>query len=127
MFNENAMYPTLPAKDLERAKDWYAEKLDLKPIDEGWGGYMYETREGARFYIYPSESAGTNEATAGAFFEMGDEFDDAISQLRNRGVEFMEFDYDGMSTDNGVMTDPSGERAAWFEDSEGNILAISTQ
>jgi catechol 2,3-dioxygenase-like lactoylglutathione lyase family enzyme len=35
MFNEIAMYPTLPATDIERAKDWYAEKLDLKPIDEG--------------------------------------------------------------------------------------------
>lgn len=127
MFNEIAMYPTLPATDVERAKDWYAEMLDLKPVDEGWGGYLYETKDGACFYIYPSESAGTNEATAAVFFDMGDDFDEAVEQMRNRGVELIEFDYDGMSTENGVMTDAAGERAAWFEDSEGNILAISSQ
>lgn len=127
MFNEIAMYPTLPAADIERAKDWYADKLDLKPIDEGWGGYLYETKEGAGFYVYPSESAGTNEATAGAFFDMGDDFDEAVQQLRDRGVELKEFDYDGMSTEDGVMTNSDGEKAAWFEDSEGNVLALSSQ
>lgn len=127
MFNEIAMYPTLPATDVERAKDWYAEKLDVKPVDEGWGGYMYETKEGACFYIYPSNSAGTNEATAAAFFEVGDDFEEAVQQLRNRDIELMEFDYDGMSTENGVMTDQDGNKAAWFEDSEGNTLAISSK
>ena len=127
MFNEIAMYPTLPATDIERAKAWYAEKLDLKPVDEGWGGCLYEAEEGARFYIYPSESAGTNEATAAAFFQVGDDFDDAVSQLRDRGVELMEFDYDGMSTEDGVMTDPDGNQAIWFQDSEGNILAMSSR
>lgn len=127
MFDEIAMYPTLPAADVERAKDWYAEKLDLKPIDEGWGGYFYETKEGAYFYVYPSEAAGTNEATAAGFFDVGDDFDEVVSHLRDRGVELKEFDYDGMSTDEGVMTSPNGEKAAWFEDSEGNILAVSSR
>jgi hypothetical protein len=77
--------------------------------------------------VYPSESAGTNEATAAAFFEAGDDFDDSVQQLRNRGVELKEFDYDDMSTVDGVMTNSDGEKAAWFEDSEGNILAISSR
>lgn len=125
MFNEISMYPTLPANDIDRAKDWYAEKLDLKPVDEGFGGFFYETENGGRFYLYPSESAGTNNATA-AVFVVGDDFDEAITHLRNRDVELMDFQYGNMSTDNGIMETPEGERAAWFEDSEGNILAVST-
>jgi len=126
MFADIAMHPTLPATDIERAKDWYAEKLELKPVDEAWGGYWYETAEGARFYIYPTDKAGTNEATAMAF-SAGDEFDEAVSFLRDRDVDFIDFEMQGMSTDDGIMTAPNGMKAAWFEDSEGNILALNTE
>jgi hypothetical protein len=30
------------------------------------------------------------------------------------------------STVDGVISSPDGEKAAWFKDSEGNILALST-
>lgn len=126
MFTEIPMYPTVPATDIDRAKDWYAEKLELKPVEEAMGGFWYETADGARFYLYPTEKAGTNEATT-MTFHAGDDFDDAVSFLRDRDVDFFEFEMQGMSTDNGIMTAPNGMQAAWFEDSEGNILAVNTE
>ena len=126
MFTDFATHPTLPAQDIERAKDWYEEKLELKPVDEAWGGYWYEVGDDSRFYVYPTEKAGTNEATA-MTFSAGDEFDEAVQFLRNRDVEFIEFEMQEMSTEEGVMTAPNGMKAAWFEDSEGNILAINTE
>ncbi len=39
---ENAEVSTrLPAQDLERARAFYAEKLDLEPVEERAGGLRY--------------------------------------------------------------------------------------
>jgi catechol 2,3-dioxygenase-like lactoylglutathione lyase family enzyme len=44
---ENAKIATrLPAKDLERARAFYAEKLGLEPIEERPGGLLYRCANG---------------------------------------------------------------------------------
>ncbi|CAN5852006.1 VOC family protein [soil metagenome] len=126
MFNEISVHPTLPASDMNRARKWYAEKLDLRPTDEDSGGIWYETGSDSRFYLYPSETAGTNKATAMSF-QVGDQFDDAVAFIRDRDMELLEFDFQDMSTEDGILTAPDGMKGAWFEDSEGNILAIANQ
>ena len=47
-----------------------------------------------------------------------------MADLRQRGVIFEEYDYPDFKTVNGVVS-LDGVRAAWFKDSEGNILALS--
>jgi hypothetical protein len=54
-----------------------------------------------------------------------------VEELRRRGVVFEEVDMPGLRTVNGIAditgNYPSigtGERAAWFRDSEGNLLGI---
>jgi hypothetical protein len=47
-----------------------------------------------------------------------------VAELRSRGIVFEEYDLPGLKTINGIA-DMDGERAAWFKDSEGNILSIS--
>ena len=54
------------------------------------------------------------------------DLDQDMADLRERGVVFEEYDFPGLKTENGVATMPSGERGAWFLDTEGNILSIST-
>ena len=73
--------------------------------------------------LYASQFAGTNQATA-ASLDVND-FDAAVEQLRSRGVAFEEYDMGEFRTENGVLTLPTGQKAAWFKDSEGNILAIA--
>ena len=86
-------------------------------------GVEYETG-GARFGLYQSDFAGTNKATA-AGFDVED-VDAAAAQLRERGVAFEDLDFGEMGqTVDGVITAPDGRKAAWFKDSEGNILAIT--
>lgn len=124
MFNGLALHATIPASDFARAKSWYADKLDLTPVeeDEDDQGAWYETG-GIRFLIYPSGFAGTNQATAATF--RTDEFDAAIAHLRAAGVSLIDYDFEGLQTVDGVFTAPDGNRAAWFMDSEGNTLAVS--
>jgi hypothetical protein len=38
---------------------------------------------------------------------------------------FEDYDYPGLKTENGIANLNDVERAAWFKDSEGNILAVS--
>ncbi len=116
---------TLPAADSARARAWYSEVMGLEPVEvDEFDGAWYETG-GVRFLIYRSEFAGTNKATAASFTPT--DFDAAMNRLRDKGVEFDEFDYDDFKTVDGVLTLPDGRRGAWFRDSEGNILNIISE
>jgi catechol 2,3-dioxygenase-like lactoylglutathione lyase family enzyme len=122
MFDSVQFRVTLPASDMARARAWYEETLGLLPVEtDVFDGSWYETG-GVRFLLYPSEVAGTNEATAASFIP--DDFNAAMALLRGRGVVFDDFDYDDVKTVNGVLELPDGRKGAWFRDSEGNILNI---
>jgi catechol 2,3-dioxygenase-like lactoylglutathione lyase family enzyme len=117
----------LPAKDLDRARAWYAEKLGLHPAEERPGGLRYVVGNG-EFALFAS--AGQSDGT---FTQMGFEVADlraAVAELRRRGVVFEEYD-EPLRTEDGIATVdgnyPSkgrGEYGAWFRDCEGNLLGI---
>jgi catechol 2,3-dioxygenase-like lactoylglutathione lyase family enzyme len=119
----------LPAQNLERARAFYAEKLGLEPREERDGGLLYEAASG-EFALF--ESAG---GAPGTFTQMAWEVDDikgTMAELRARGVVFEEVDLPGLRTVNGIAeiagqypSKGRGELAAWFRDSEGNMLGIS--
>jgi catechol 2,3-dioxygenase-like lactoylglutathione lyase family enzyme len=120
----------LPAQDLDRARRFYAEKLGLEPAEERPGGLLYRLADGA-FALYASAGS-----SPGTFTQMALEVDDvdaAVAELKRRGVVFEDVDVPGLQTIDGIAevegNYPSkggkGERAAWFRDSEGNLLGIS--
>ena len=113
----------LPASDLGRAKAWYAEKFDVKPVEEHERELWYETGS-TRWLLYQSGFAGTNQATSAGF--LVDDVAATVAELRGRGVEFQEYDLPELKTVDGVATTSDGTRAAWFTDSEGNIVSIAT-
>ena len=72
-------------------------------------------------HVYESAYAGTAQNTVLSFIT--DDLDRDMAELRSRGVVFHDYDLPGLSTKDGVA-EIAGERAAWFSDSEGNIMAI---
>lgn len=116
-----AVAPSLPASDLDRARAFYKDKLGLEPDETGEGAVRYHVGE-TMFFLYPSEFAGTNQATAAGFAV--DDLDSAVATLRGRGVVFDDVDYGEMRTVDGIMTLPDGSKGAWFKDTEGNILGV---
>jgi catechol 2,3-dioxygenase-like lactoylglutathione lyase family enzyme len=119
----------LPVQNLERARLFYAEKLGLEPVEERPGGLLYRCGSGA-FALFLSSGA-----SSGTHTQMGWEVADlraTVEALRARGVKFEEYDLPGFKTVNGIAevsgNYPSkggvGELAAWFRDSEGNLLGI---
>ena len=113
----------LSASDLGRAKAWYAEKLDLKPVEEHEQEVWYQTGS-SRWLLYKSGFAGTNKATSAGF--LVDDVEATVAELRGRGVEFQEYDEPDFKTVDGVATTPDGTKVAWFTDSEGNIISVAT-
>jgi catechol 2,3-dioxygenase-like lactoylglutathione lyase family enzyme len=128
MLKNGRVVARLPAQDLDRARTFYADKLDLYPVEEREGGLRYEGVAG-EFALF--ESAGT---ASGTHTQMGWEVDDidaTVAGLRSRGVVFEEYDLPGLKTVDGIAdiegnypSKGTGERAAWFRDSEGNMLGI---
>jgi predicted enzyme related to lactoylglutathione lyase len=115
---------TLPASDLERAKAWYAEVLQLEPSETTEdGSFIYEVG-GSFFMVYASQFAGTNQATAISV----DDVDAAVTDLKARGAVFENYDFgEDFRTVDGILTSPSGRKMAWLKDSEGNILGVATR
>jgi catechol 2,3-dioxygenase-like lactoylglutathione lyase family enzyme len=122
MFEDRPTAAMLPASDIERAKSWYADHLDLKPAYEDEGGVQYKTGNGTEFWVYPSQYAGTNQATAMGF--MAKDLSAEMKELKSKGITFEEYDIPGVKTVEGVADFGNGERGAWFKDSEGNIIAL---
>lgn len=128
MLENSEVATRLPAGDLERARAFYAEKLGLQPVEERPGGLLYRCGNG---YFGLFASAG---AASGTHTQMGWDVADieaTVSVLRARGVVFEEYDLPGLRTVDGIAdiegnypSKGSGERAAWFRDSEGNLLGI---
>jgi len=112
----------LPAANIERARKFYADKLGLTPDRvEVDGSLFYQCKESA-FLVYQTQYAGTAKNTAIGF--RTDNIDREMKELRSRGVVFEEYNMPGLKTVNGVATMGS-LKAAWFKDSEGNILAVN--
>jgi predicted enzyme related to lactoylglutathione lyase len=121
MLQNSPMFAYIPAKDLTRARRFYEQKLGFKPKQEIAGGVVYEFRDRTACFLYPTENAGTSKASQ-AFWQV-DDVESEVAELKSRGVKFEDYDVPGEKSPSGVVT-AGGAKAAWFKDSEGNIMAI---
>lgn len=114
----------LRASDIERARRFYAETLGLDVSDSHPGEEIRVTAGGGSIicvYLRPQMPVPHNTV---ACFEV-DDIASAVTELRGRGVVFEEYDMPdiGLKTVGGIA-DMSGEKRAWFKDSEDNILVV---
>ena len=126
MLQRHPMYAYIPAQDLARARRFYEDKVGLEPdaaqID---GGVSYQFGDHTACFLYDAgKSAGTSKASQ-AFWKV-DDVEREVKELRARGVAFERYgpeDIPGM-TMKGDIAEGGGTRAAWFKDTEGNIMAL---
>lgn len=118
----------LPAQNLERARRFYRDRLGLEPVEEREGGLRYVCAT-TEFHIFASTGAASGRSTQMGF-EVED-IDEAVADLRARGLEFERFDLGDLEVTDQIVTVPNnypskgtGERGAFFFDSEGNLLAL---
>lgn len=121
MLQKHPMYAYLPASDMARARKFYEGKLGFTPGEEIAGGVAYTFGKGTACFLYPTPNAGTSKASQ-AFWDVED-IEREVAELKDRGVQFEHYDMPGAQVDGDIVT-AGGARAAWFKDSEGNILAV---
>jgi catechol 2,3-dioxygenase-like lactoylglutathione lyase family enzyme len=111
----------IPAHDTERAIQWYRDKLGIEPGERNDEGALYKLN-GTTMFLYESTFAGTAGSTMLTF--NSPDLDADMAALRAKGIEFLDYDFPGLKTENGVMNFGS-MKAAWCKDSEGNIIAFN--
>jgi len=124
MLNNGTITANLPAADLSRARAFYTDKLGLTPTQE-FGGMMlvYRTAGGSTFSIYQTDYAGQAGHTLAQWHV--DDVDAAVKDLKSKGVVFEHYDsMPGVDWNNDVASMGDMGKAAWFKDSEDNILCI---
>jgi len=122
MLSAALVMPTLPVVDLERARTFYEGTLGLVPAGPSTpDGIIYECGGATRLFLYP-RAATKADHTVASFIV--DDIERAVNALKARGVVFQEYDLPQFKTVNSIATLAS-EKAAWFADTEGNILAVS--
>ena len=121
MLQISPMYAYIPAKDVARARRFYEQKLGFRPSLQIGDGVVYQFGERTACFLYPTPNAGTSLASQ-AFWQV-DDVEREVAELKARGIEFEDYDVPGDKSPSGVVT-AGGAKAAWFKDSEGNIMAI---
>jgi len=123
MLDKSTVTANIPAADLARARAFYADKLGLTPFQELAGVVMlYRTAAGSAFSIYRTEYAGRAGHTIAQWHV--DDVDAAVRDLRDKGVSFEHYDMPGVTWNGDVASLGDMGKAAWFKDSEDNILCI---
>jgi catechol 2,3-dioxygenase-like lactoylglutathione lyase family enzyme len=110
-------YAKLPAQDIERARRFYEEKLGLRPFGEHDAQHLFYDVGGARFLVF--QSAGQPSGTHDQLGFVVDDLRARVDELKGRGVLFEENEH---TVDD--IADLGPVRAAWFKDSEGNLLNL---
>jgi catechol 2,3-dioxygenase-like lactoylglutathione lyase family enzyme len=111
----------LPVKNLDRARDFYVNKLGLEAEGLAADGKFLLRAGGTRLALFPKPD-GTKADHTAVSFQVAD-IAAAIRQLEARGVAFADYDLPGLKTVEHVCV-LGAEKAAWFQDPEGNILCL---
>jgi catechol 2,3-dioxygenase-like lactoylglutathione lyase family enzyme len=123
MLDKSTVTANIPAADLARARAFYADKLGLTPVHEEEGiMLLYRTAAGSWFSVYQTEFAGLARHTI-AQWHVAD-VGATARELKDKGVVFETYDLPGVEWSGDVASMAGMGKAAWFRDSEDNILCI---
>ena len=126
MLTSASVTANIPAADLDRARSFYADTLGMTPAAEvaDAGMLIYRTDAGTMFQVYKTEYAGQAGHTIAQFH-----VEDVVAEaraLQEKGVALETYDMPGVTWDDGVADMGGMGKAAWFKDSEGNILCLDS-
>jgi catechol 2,3-dioxygenase-like lactoylglutathione lyase family enzyme len=113
--------PMLAVRDVDRARQFYSEKLGFDTQDEMGGDVVTLKGGNTDITVYRSEFAGTNKATALTFDV--DDIEAEVRELKDKGIFFEQYDVEGL-TPKGDIYEGEGMKTAWFKDPDGNILGL---
>jgi catechol 2,3-dioxygenase-like lactoylglutathione lyase family enzyme len=115
---------TIAVSNMERAALFYEGILGFERSHSmGASAAAYKSGKSSLF-VYESQFAGTNQATA-ATWNVGGDLDAIVDDLRRKGVTFEHYRLPNTTLEGDIHITEEG-RVAWFKDPDGNILSIAS-
>ena len=123
MLKDHDSHAIVAVRDLERARAFYSEILELELDREGSeeGVLLYRTGT-TRLGVYQSAFAGTNRANA-VVWGVGEALDGIVARLEAKGADFEHY-YDIGRLDGNVHR-IGDAKLVWLKDPDGNILHLN--
>lgn len=121
MFRNTKAFSSYSVNDLEKAKDFYTNILDVE-VKETPEGLELHVADGIPVFLYPKPNH--EPATFTVLNFLVDDIDSAVEALSNKGVTFEHYDFAEMKTDEKGIARQGERGIAWFKDPAGNFISI---
>jgi predicted enzyme related to lactoylglutathione lyase len=124
MFKKSNAFSSFAVKDLEVARKFYGQTLDLEATEvPGMKGLLQlKLAGGAKVMVYPKPDHAPANFTVLNF--PVESVERAVAALTERGVRFEIYRDGPVKTDAKGISTGEGPRIAWFRDPSGNILSV---
>ena len=119
MLKESRAFSGFSTNDLEKAREFYADKLGLDVTEEN-GSLNLRLEGGGTVFIYPKDNHEPASYTA-LNFPVKD-IDEAVDSLARAGIQLER--YEGIEQDERGIARDENTSIAWFKDPAGNILSV---
>ena len=124
MLKDKSSSAIVGASDLDRARDFYQNKLGLEAAKSGEEGVLGFRTGKTLLTVYRSEDFRPSTANAVAW-SAGDDVEAIAADLRAKGVRLEEYPQLGMEIADGIHK-AGGFAGIWFKDPDGNILHVNS-
>ena len=121
MFKDSEAFSGYSVDDLEKANEFYSNKLGIK-TDMSEMGLALNLPGRRPVFIYPKENHQPATYTV-LNFPVGS-VDQAVDDLVAAGIAMEHYGEDFGQDEKGISRDPRGPAIAWFKDPAGNILSV---
>ena len=122
MFEHAKPFSGFAVDDLETARKFYEETLELEVADAPMDQLEIKLDDDTRVFVY--EKPNHEPATFTILNFPVDDVDSAVDELTDRGVKFEVFKDGDIATDAKGVHRTGGPKIAWFKDPAGNFLSI---
>lgn len=123
MFKNSKAFSGFSVDDLEKAKQFYGQVLKLEIKEDNMMGLLNLQLAGnTKVLIYPKPNH-----VAATFTILNfpvENIEEAVQELKNRGVTFESYQEEYLQTDAMHICRSEQVDVAWFKDPAGNILSV---
>ncbi len=122
MLKQSKAFSGFSVDDLQKAKKFYSEVLELTVADNPMGLLELHPEGGNKIIIYPKPNH--EPATFTILNFPVDHIESVVDQLISRGIQFEQYEGQIKTDEKGICRNPNGPAIAWFKDPSGNILSV---